>query len=475
MKAISDLFQDLPGFPALAETAHELKRPLFAVGGAVRDLILRREVHDLDVATGGSLDEAARILSSKLGARAIPVGRFPKQVFRFVLPGFFIDLVPLEGETIENDLSRRDLTINAMAIEIKPNQGQANIVDPRGGLSDLKNKTAKFNSEAVILNDPLRLLRLFRFCAVLSFAPHPESLDLVKKHSQLITNAAGERIREELFKLLAVPESHETIKLMLEYGLLTALVPELKHLRTSNQNAYHHLNVLEHTFLAFHFLEKIMAAPEAYFPEFASELRGYLANENRPSLLKLAILLHDLGKPLTLSEDETGRIHFYKHEVVGADMAVQIARRLRLSKAEENYIRFIIRHHLLPFHLMTAETNRKLRPRGIYRFGRSAGPDLWGLLLHALADAMATQGPASRDRGGIPGLVGFFDRLVREITKQRVKVPRLVTGNDLMMHFGLSPSPLIGRLLSSIEEAQALGQIDNKKEALGLAAKLLKR
>jgi len=475
ISTIRNRFQGLPGFSALTEAARDLRRPLFLVGGAVRDLVMDREVNDLDVAVTGPLDEAARTLSLKLKVRAIPVGRFPKQVFRFALPGFYIDLVPLEGETIESDLVRRDLTVNAMALEIKPDQEQANLVDPCGGFLDLKNNTARFVSETVVLNDPLRLLRLFRFSAVLDLVPHPDSLGIIDKHAPLITNVPGERIREELLKLLTVTKTADIIKTMLEHGLLMALVPELKPLRESIQNAYHHLNVLDHTMLAYFFLEKIMAAPEKHFPGFASEIKTYLNTENRSAALKLAILFHDLGKPATRSEDDEGRIHFYKHEVVGAEIAVQIAGRLRLSKAEENYIRFIIRHHLQPFHLLTSEFSQKLRPKGVYRFGRTAGSDLWGLLLHALADAMATQGPASKERGGIPGLTAFLNRLVREITKQREKIPRLLTGTDLMANFGLSSSPLIGRLLASIEEAQAIGRVKNKKDALTLAAQLLEQ
>ncbi|MBW1709440.1 MAG: HD domain-containing protein [Deltaproteobacteria bacterium] len=468
-------FQALSWFPVFTEAIRDSKQPLFVVGGAVRDLILGREFDDLDIVAAGPLDETVQKLSLNLGVRAIPLGRFPKQVFRFVLPDLIIDLAPLEGDTIKTELARRDLTINAMALEFKPDQDQTEIIDPWGGLSDLREKKARFVSEAVILSDPLRLLRLFRFSAVLDLIPHPSSLALVIKHAPLIKKVAGERIREELLKLLAVPSSHATIKIMMEHGLLTALIPEIKSLRGSLQNVYHHLDVLDHTFLAFYYLEQIMAAPEKHFAAFDSKIRAYLSYGDRPALLKLAILLHDLGKPAARSEDKEGRIHFYKHEVIGAETAIRIVHRFRFSRAEENYIRFIIRHHLQPFHLLTSEASGKLRPKGIYRFGRLAGPDLWGLLIHALADAMATQGPASKDHRSIPGLLAFFDRLILEIAKQRDRNPKLLTGTDLITSFGLPSSPLIGRLLLSVEEAHATGQIKNKSEALTFVAELLEK
>lgn len=474
LNAIGDRLEELPGFTALSAAARTLPWPLFMVGGAVRDLILKKEVNDLDLTTAGPLDITARQLSSALETRAIPLGRAPKQTLRFALPGLIIDLVPLEGGNIETELARRDLSINAMAVEFRPDRDRIRLIDPWSGLEDLKQKKARFVSEAVVLADPLRLLRLFRFAATLNLTPHPASLALVDKHAALIWKMAGERIREELLKILAAPKSHATMKTMMEQGLLSALIPELRSLQDCIQNAHHHLDVLDHTFQAFSFLEEIMERPEQHFPDFVSEIKTYLAHENRPALLKLAILLHDLGKPATRSEDGAGRVHFYKHEVIGVKTAAQIAGRFRLSRAEETFICFIIRHHLQPFHLFTAQADNKLQPKGIYRFGRSAGPELWGLLLHALADAMATRGPASEIHGGIPSLLAFFKRLILEITQQNQKLPRLVTGTDLMTALGLPSSPLIGRLLLSIEEAQATGQVRNKKEALILTAQLLK-
>ncbi|MBW2086982.1 MAG: hypothetical protein JRI54_13290, partial [Deltaproteobacteria bacterium] len=176
LNAIGDRLEELPGFLALSAAARTLPWPLFVVGGAVRDLILKKEVNDLDLTTAGPLDITARQLSSALETRAIPLGRAPKQTLRFALPELIIDLVPLEGGNIETELARRDLTINAMAVEFRPDRDRIRLIDPWSGLEDLKQKKARFVSEAVVLADPLRLLRLFRFAATLNLTPHPASL-----------------------------------------------------------------------------------------------------------------------------------------------------------------------------------------------------------------------------------------------------------------------------------------------------------
>ncbi len=463
--------EKLAGLPAISAAAHAAGDCLYLVGGAVRDTVLGVEVNDIDLATTGPFEKTAAVLAGAFQKKGILLGRPQKPTYRFVLPGLIVDLSPAEGGNIESDLRRRDLTINAMALELRP--GEARIIDPWDGLGDLDNRVARFVSPEVVLADPLRLLRLFRFSADLGLIPHPASLAVVKTHAALIKDVPGERIREELLKLLAVPNISPTVNTMLDCGLLMALMPELEPLRHCDQNHYHHLNVLDHSMLALSCLEEIMAESSDYFPEHVSEIQAYLRGENRTALLKLISLLHDLGKPQTRSEEEDGRLHFYRHEDLGEKLAGQIAARFRLTKNEKSFIQFIVRHHLRVFHLLDAEIKGNLTSKGIYRFGRMAGPDLWAFFLHALADAQATQGPASQIRESGPNLGEFFLYLHEQITKQKQQLPRLISGRDLMETFDLPSSPLLGRILTEIEEAQAIGRIKTRSEALDYAKKMI--
>ncbi len=463
--------EKLAGLPAISAAAHAAGEGLYLVGGAVRDTVLGTEVNDIDLAATGPFKKTADVLAGAFRKKGILLGQPQKPTYRFVLDGLIVDLSPAEGGNIESDLRRRDLTINAMALELKP--GKIRIIDPWDGLGDLDNHVARFVSPEVVPADPLRLLRLFRFSADLGLIPHPDSLAVVKTHAALIKDVPGERIREELLKLLAVPNVSPTVNTMLDSGLLMALMPELEPLRDCDQNYYHHLNVLDHSMLALSRMEEIMAEPGDYFPGHVSEIQAYLREDNRTALLKLISLLHDIGKPQTRSQEEGGRLHFYRHEDLGEEMSGQIAARFRLARNEKSFIQFIVRHHLRVFHLLDAEIKGNLSSKGIYRFGRMAGPDLWAFYLHALADAQATQGPASQIRENGPALEEFFLYLHEQITKQKRQLPRLISGRDLMDTFNLPSSPLLGRILTEIEEAQAIGRIKTKSEALEYARKMI--
>jgi len=466
----------LPAMAALHDAAARLPGPIYLVGGAVRDLALGEAASDLDVVTTAPLDLAAAQLAEALRVRAIPLGRPPKRIYRFAPHGLIIDLAPAEGGSLEQDLARRDLTINAMALDLTAGSEADRLFDPYGGLSDLEHRTARFVSEKAVLDDPLRLLRFFRFAATLGLRPDPASLTWVARHAPLITRSAGERVRTELIKLLAAPRSHPFVRLMLDHGLLEVLIPELVPLRLCDQNEFHHLPVLGHTLLALDQLEGILERPEVWLPGFAEPIQSDLLGTVRGALLKLAMLLHDIGKARTLSTDATGGIHFYRHEVVGEKMAAAVTERLRMSRVEDTFVRGLVRQHLHPWHLFESERRGTLKQKGVLRFLARVGDRLAPLLVHALADGLATQGPkVQAGRPELKDLAAFFHRLLKEQAVQRQERPRLLSGHEIMRAFGLAPSPVVGRLLRAIGEAQALGRIENREQALRLAEETLTR
>ena len=240
------------------------------------------------------------------------------------------------------------------------------------------------------------------------------------------------------------------------------------------QGRYHHLDALGHTLLSVAEAEDALKQLERYFPFFADDFSAWLAVPFRPALLKLTLLWHDLGKPATRSEAD-GEIHFYGHEITGTDMAAALAARMRLSTAESGLVTWLVRHHLRPVKLMMAHLTGRLTTRGLYRFGRLAGPDIWGLILHALADGMASQGPAVEEMGGLAGWRDFLQYLAEQTAAVRaISLPRihLINGRDVMEAAGIRPSPLVGRLLERVEEEAALGNIETREAALGLVRRL---
>jgi poly(A) polymerase len=233
---------------------------------------------------------------------------------------------------------------------------------------------------------------------------------------------------------------------------------------------------LEHTLIALESLETLFTDPETVFPERGNEIHRFLhAGKNAP-LLKLAILLHDLGKALTRTEERPHDVHFIGHEKISESLALDIAGRFRLSQDETAVLSLVIREHLRLIHLFEADKRGELTTKGIFRFGRSAGDLLWGLALHTWADSAAARGPASKARGGLAALTEFLNRVVREVYSQRATLQsagRLIDGHELMHALSIPPSPLVGRLLAAIEEALATGAINGRDQALALARELL--
>lgn len=479
MKMTGDLdirLQELTNIPAVSVLRSAVKGPLYLVGGAVRDLFLNKKIKDFDFVVQDNLEEIARETADRLGASVFSLGRKPMRIFRLALGDVMLDLSDLAGNNIESDLLRRDLTINAMAIEIKTEQSRPEILDPCRGLRDLEKKIVRFVSEENVISDPLRLIRLFRFASISGFQIESSSLSLVKKHSALIAGTAGERIREELYMLLEAEKCYPVLKIMLESGLLEAIIPELKALRDCTQGRFHHLNVLDHTMLAFQEMERVIENISDFFPDFVNEFQACLKRRNMIALLKLTVLMHDLGKPHTRSVDETGEVHFFQHELVGRDMAADISKRLKMSSADSAFVALLITNHLRPFFLLEACVKGHLTKKGIFRLGRDMGGNFHALLIHALADALATRGPAQEEQGGIKVLLSFLNLILAEVANQKKALkanPALVSGSDLMAKFDIMPSPLIGRLLNSIQEAQATGKIKTRDEAMDYAKGIL--
>ncbi len=449
--------------------------PVYLVGGTVRDLLLGRPFKDLDLALPGRVGEVASQAADELNITAAVLGKPPLQVYRLSSNGLILDLCPLEGPDIETDLKRRDLTINALALDLKA-RDYPEPVDPCGGMADLQAKTARFVSEENVLADPLRLLRFFRIMAELKLTPDPESLALAGRRSHLITGMASERLREEFLALLAVPRSWPALSAMIETGLLESLIPEITPLRKCPQGQYHQYDAFEHTLAAFRALEEILADLSGSFSGLDGEIQDYLSKEHRTAVLKMAVLCHDLGKPDTRTVAEDGEVHFFGHEEISRTKAMQAGARFKLSRAEAEFLHLVVGGHMLPFHLWDADRAGTLSSRGVYRFGRRVGEGIWAVAAHALADAVASQGPAWEKAGGLNEFQKFLLRLLREIAHQAeevAKAPRLVSAEDLMEAFNLKQGPIIGELLDSVKEAQAVGRARDRASALALVAELL--
>jgi tRNA nucleotidyltransferase/poly(A) polymerase len=385
---------------------------------------------------------------------------------------YSFDLSPLIGNSIAADLANRDFTINAMAFDLS---GQV-LLDPLDGRFDLHNRIIKMASAQAFDNDPLRQLRAFRLAVQFHSRIESVTFQALKAGSGVIQTCAGERIRAELFKLLALPGTFEALEQMAACGLLFDLFPELALTQTCMQNEHHSYDVWTHTLAAGRQLEPLID-PGAQDQQKAPirTAVAHLQRHQQIGLLKMALLLHDVGKPATRRVDPEGRARFHGHGRRGAGMAARICSRLKCSRQESDTITGVIRHHNRPLWLARLHAENRLSDRAVTRLFIHCAELTPAVLLHATAD-VAGKRPAP-DKEAVDCmhfietlLARYFDSHAR-----RLAAPALLTGRDLITAFGLAPSPLFRKLLDKVETARLAGEISEKQQALDLVAKLLDR
>jgi len=455
---------------------------VYLVGGCVRDRLLGRPVYDLDVAVAGDGLYLARRLANRFGGAYFPLDE-TRQTGRAILDKrrgqpLIVDVARLRGQDLAADLADRDFAVNALAADVRAPE---EIIDLHGGLDDLQDRVLRPVSEASIRNDPLRALRAIRLAAELGLTLAPETVALIRRDGAAVGSpaVAGERIHDELARLLVRPDGAGSLAQMDELGLLTAIFPELEPLRGLPQSPPHHLDVLPHSLETVHRLEQILAGLEQTeeLEPFSGRLRAHFnqaLSETRPRLVtvKLTALLHDVGKAeayMVEGAPGEGRIRFIGHEQVGAALVEEALRRLKLSAPEVRLGKAIARHHLRPLLLAGQES---VSSRAVYRFFRDTEQAGVDVLIHALADHLATYAPGEGDQVW-SRLLSLVARMLADFWErpaERVTPPALVDGHDLLEEFGLRPGPRIGELLEAVREAQVSGQVRTREEALALVA-----
>lgn len=456
---------------------------IFLVGGYLRDFLLSRISHDLDFVVDSDTRELAQKLADEMGGNFFVLNELHAQS-RVLVEDKTLDFSSLHGENIIDDLSKRDFTINALALPIDKNRQNlsSEVIDPYKGINHLKKSLIKPISSRIFEDDPIRLLRFFRLKYFLDFHSDKKTDDMIAKNASFIWEAKSERISDEILKILDFPEAARVVREMVSLEILDELFPEIEKCKGITQNEFHHLDVFNHSIYALECLEGINANLEKYFSKYADQISLHLcqkmqANFSRLVFLKLAALLHDVGKPYTRSLDENGVIRFYDHQKIGVEISDRVARRLKLSKKSIDYIKKLTKEHLrLGFLLHSLVVQGGITRRAYWRFFRDTGEDALDVIILCLADGLATRGPAFWQ-----GLLDKYKELADELTikfyekeEGLTQIPRLITGKDIINEFGLKEGPLIGELLEKVEEAQAEMIIKTRREALNFVAKIIK-
>ncbi|WP_456430805.1 CCA tRNA nucleotidyltransferase [Thermosulfuriphilus sp.] len=450
--------------------------PAYLTGGTVRDIILGRRIRDIDLTVPkGAIYLAKEVADLMGGAFVLLDDR--EGVARVVKGELILDFSDFREGTrnIEEDLKRRDFTINALAVLIEEAlREKGSLIDPTHGLSDLQQKLIRATSEEVFKKDPLRILRAYRLSAELLFRVSPETRSLISQHKAELKRVAPERIISELNLIFETWRAAAAIRSMRKEGSFEILFPELEDGVGVIQPGFHHLDVLEHSLETLAMMEKLLMVPERYFgrphPSFVR-----LESRSR-RLLKLAALFHDVGKPQTLAYKD-GRPTFYNHDLVGSEIFILWARRWRLSLKEAEKVAILIRLHMRPFHLLREFKNKTLTPRAKRRLLKDTGQAYPDLFLLAMADTLASNGEAKPPDAeeALAALFWEIDRFYHQQVEPVIKRPRLLTGDDLIRELGLTPGPIFRRLLEAVEEAAILGEVKDRTQALLLVKSLLEQ
>jgi poly(A) polymerase len=450
----------------------------YLVGGFVRDLLLERETADIDIAVSQDGVEIAQKVAGALGGKFVLLDKV-NRVGRVIVgkeARWELDFSTFQG-SIERDLAERDFTIDAIAIDPGELGKDVHLIDPFKGQADLKKGVIRAVSKTAFQSDAARLLRAVRLAAELGFSVDRHTETLIRENCHLVAGVAGERIREELLRLLSAPHGERFLPYLDELGLVTAIIPELAEAKGVEQPKEHFWDVFDHsleTVIAVDFIlhqggwqyagdEVLAATPwsELLAQHFSREVSH---GSTRRSLLKLAALLHDVAKPQTKAIAQDGRMRFLGHGKLGAEVAVGILERLRFSSKEIKLVEVMVREHLRP-----GQMSQQGLPthRAIYRYFRDTEGAGIDILFLSLADHLASRGPNLELEGYKEHARMVEYVLTQHLEQERVTTPpKLVSGHDLINTFGLSPGPKIGKLLEAVREAQASGEITTREEAL---------
>ncbi len=512
-------FLDIQTRHILQQTAQYFasqQRQAYLVGGSLRNMLLGEACSDWDIVVAGEAHRVARQLADMLGGY---YARMHDKTSRVIVKAgtgdITLDIASLHGQSLEEDLRARDFTVNALAAPLDEALS-LRLIDPLHGEKDLRARRLKAVHTAVFQADPLRMLRAARLMTRYQFSLDTGTQKLIRRDAALLPAVAPERIHDELYAILVPDGATAHLRLLDNLGLLTVLIPELIPAKGMRQPRPHYWDVFEHsleTVGAFELVAQAVtldargSSPDAQagkedainrVPTDAhaayqlhalnSTYSGYFAHiqnllkeaeaqgifspaELIAPRMKMAALLHDIGKPVTYTIAEDGSIRFYSHPQMGAPVALHITRRLSASVRDRRLAQQVAAHHMRPGQL---GQDGEVTPRAIRRYFVDLGPAGIAVALFSLADHLATFGPqpltiAWERHLSVVNIL--LTRYIRE--RDSILPPRLLSPEELMRRLKLEPGPLVGQLLEAIAEAQSEGAISSREEALWLAEERL--
>ncbi len=452
-------------FKKISEVSKKSQLPVYVVGGFVRDFLLGREQKkDIDFVIVGSGLEFAKQFDEELKQVGSLV-EFPDfDTARYVLDEMVLEFAGartekyksdsrkpiVEQTSLEEDLARRDFTVNAMAVPVKVFCGavwpssaklKKEIIDPFAGQKDLQHKILRtpLEPDQTFIDDPLRMLRAIRFASQLDFGIDPKTLESIYKNRERLKIISAERIQEELFKMMDCPKPSVGLVLMWQTHIMDLVLPEVSKLEgVEDVYGHQHKDNLVHTF----------------------KVVDNVAERSDKTLLRIAGLFHDIGKPATKKLMPKIGWTFHQHEHVGKKMVKDIARRLRFSKSDTDYLAKLVRWHMQPISLM----DDGITDSAVRRLVVNLGDELADLLILGRSDI--TSGNPNKKEKRLKNYDNLEKKIAEVLERDKLKAFQSpFRGEEIMEMSGLKPGPTVGKIKKAIEEAILDGIIPNEYEA----------
>jgi len=437
----------------------------YLVGGAVRDFLNEQNSNDRDLLVlNVNVKEFSKRLAQFFDATFIELDP-TNEIYRLVLKDKinYIDITKPLNNSVEEDLKHRDLTINSLAVNLKSGE----TIDPTNGKKDFHNKILRIYDENSIIEDPLRLLRVFRFQAIYGFEIEQNTFEMIHRHAEKIVMPAVERKNYEILKLFGGKFAHKAILAMDEAGILEIIFPFVKEYKKVPPNTHHHLDL-------FHHLIETVRQIQIIYEAADDEIRQHLESVDfggfsRLAQLKFAGFLHDIGKFSTWTIEENGRHRFIKHDDVGAKIAKDFLAKSKFSKKQIAYFTEMIKYHIYPSSVMCSpDINDKI----MMRFVRKMEYNAIDIITLAKADRLSARGEAVTDEmvstnlNNLTRLQNFYLE-----KKDTLHLEKLLTGEEIMEICAIPPSKKLGEIIKALNEAQLNGEVTNHSEAIDFAKK----
>ena len=440
----------------------------YIVGGFLRDCLLNKTSCDIDIVIeNGSAKKLSQELADTINGYFIELDDVNK-IYRVVFSDkvTYVDIADCTGNCIEDDLKRRDFTVNALAYDIKNDC----LIDVTGGYDDLKAGLIKEISKENIIDDPIRILRAFRFQSTLGFDISNSLKQIIKEHALLLNNPAKERVNVELIKLFGGQNAVEALHSLNDFSLLEILIPETAEMKKVPKNSHHHLDLIEHS------IETVKQV-QCFYDKAAKEVKDhcdkeFFCGQKRLAYLKLAAFLHDVGKPSTWQiEPSSGRHRFIMHDSEGAKLIVPTLKNLKFSKKQIAYLQKMIKNHIYPSGVVTSDDSSE---KAYLRFYRKMEDEVIDLIALAYADRLSALGPDITQEMIDKNLNGL-DNLLKGYFEQKNKLaplPKLLDGKEIMEILQIPASPVLGQIIHKLQEAQIASEVNTKDEAIAFIKKI---